>query len=132
MEGAGRRHLSRRTLYLVSANRAATIQNAEVFDVQLDQWHGPEHDLDEMVARADQHEAPLRMLAPETKARRKRMNVEMLEQRLTVLRQEYEAGQSQLRALEQREADLRNTMLRISGAITVLEEMLAEERAIGE
>ncbi|WP_266168309.1 hypothetical protein [Dyella subtropica] len=52
-----------------------------------------------------------------------------LEQRLAVLRQEYEAGQTQLRALEQRSRDLQNTMLRIHGAITVLEDLLAEESA---
>ncbi|MFC5743224.1 hypothetical protein [Dyella tabacisoli] len=52
-----------------------------------------------------------------------------IEQRIAVLRQEYEAGQAQLRALEQRTRDLQNTMLRISGAITVLEELLSEEQA---
>lgn len=52
-----------------------------------------------------------------------------IEQRLAVLRQEYEAGQAQLRALEQRTRDLQNTMLRITGAITVLEELRNEEQA---
>lgn len=52
-----------------------------------------------------------------------------IEQRLADLRQEYEAGQTQLRALEQRTRDLQNTMQRITGAITVLEELLADERA---
>jgi hypothetical protein len=51
------------------------------------------------------------------------------EQRLVALRQEYEAGQAQMRALEQRTRDLRETMLRISGAIAVLEDMLADEKA---
>jgi hypothetical protein len=53
------------------------------------------------------------------------------EQRLVELRQEYEAGQAQMRALEQRTRDLRETMLRISGAIAVLEELLADEKAGG-
>jgi len=38
-------------------------------------------------------------------------------------------GQAQMRALEQRTHDLRETMLRISGAIAALEEMLADEKA---
>lgn len=52
-----------------------------------------------------------------------------LEQRLAMLRQEYEAGEAQLRALEQRTRELHNTMHRIAGAIAVLEEMLAEQAA---
>lgn len=51
------------------------------------------------------------------------------ERRLADLRQEYEAGQTQLRALDQRTRDLQNTMQRIAGAIAVLEELLADERA---
>ena len=50
---------------------------------------------------------------------------EQLEQRLNALKAEYEAGQQQLRALEERGAALRETLLRISGAIQVLEEELA-------
>lgn len=53
------------------------------------------------------------------------------EQRLVELRQEYETGQAQMRALEQRTRDLRETMLRISGAIAALEELLADEKAGG-
>jgi prefoldin subunit 5 len=49
-------------------------------------------------------------------------------QRLAFLREEYEAGQAQLRALEQRTRELQNTMLRIAGAIAVLEELSAESR----
>ena len=55
--------------------------------------------------------------------------ISRIEQRLRELRQEYELGQAQMRALEQRTHDLRETMLRISGAIAVLEEMLADEKA---
>lgn len=55
-----------------------------------------------------------------------------IERRLADLRHEYEAGQTQLNALEQRTRDLKNTMLRISGAIAVLEELLAERKAMGE
>ena len=49
---------------------------------------------------------------------------EQLEQRLNALKAEYEAGQQQLQALEERAAALRQTLLRISGAIQVLEEEL--------
>lgn len=50
-----------------------------------------------------------------------------LEQRLNDLRQEYNAGQKMLADLEVQKADLQQTLLRISGAIQVLEEMLAVE-----
>jgi prefoldin subunit 5 len=56
----------------------------------------------------------------------------LAEQRLMALRQEYEAGQAQMRALEQRTRDLRETMLRISGAIAVLEDVVAEEKNQGK
>jgi predicted nuclease with TOPRIM domain len=49
---------------------------------------------------------------------------ERLEQRLTKLKAEYEAGQKMLADLEAKAADLRETLLRISGAIQVLEEEL--------
>lgn len=52
-----------------------------------------------------------------------------IERRIADLRQEYEAGQTQLRALDQRTRELQNTMQRIAGAITVLEELLADRRA---
>lgn len=52
-----------------------------------------------------------------------------LEQRLTELRAEFQAGQKMLADLETREAELRQTMLRISGAIQVLEELLAGKDA---
>jgi flagellar biosynthesis chaperone FliJ len=49
----------------------------------------------------------------------------MLEQKLQELRYEYAKGQQQLAQLEQRRQELRDTMLRISGAIQVLEELQA-------
>lgn len=49
----------------------------------------------------------------------------MLEQKLQELRYEYAKGQQQLAQLDQRRQELRDTMLRISGAITVLEELQA-------
>ncbi|QAU25540.1 hypothetical protein EO087_14235 [Dyella sp. M7H15-1] len=49
-----------------------------------------------------------------------------IEQRLMALRQEYETGQAQLRALEQRTRELKDTLQRISGAIAVLEELAAD------
>jgi predicted nuclease with TOPRIM domain len=50
---------------------------------------------------------------------------EQLRMRLEELKNEFETGQARLRELEMQEAHLRETMLRISGAIQVLEEALA-------
>lgn len=47
--------------------------------------------------------------------------------RLQTLKDEFEAGQKMLAELDAKRTDLQQTMLRISGAIQVLEEMLAEE-----
>ena len=47
-----------------------------------------------------------------------------LEQRLKELEAEYEAGQQMLAELEARQATLRDTLLRINGAVTVLREEL--------
>lgn len=57
---------------------------------------------------------------------------EQLEQRLQSLKTEYEAGQKMLADLEAKQANLQGTLLRISGAIQVLEEMLntAEQSAV--
>lgn len=49
-----------------------------------------------------------------------------LQQRLISLKVEYEAGQKMLAELEAKQSSLRETLLRISGAIQVLEETLAE------
>jgi predicted nuclease with TOPRIM domain len=51
---------------------------------------------------------------------------EQLQRRLQELRSEFEAGQKALAELETRQANLRETLLRISGAIQVLEEELAK------
>lgn len=48
-----------------------------------------------------------------------------LEQRLAELQQEHQNGQRMLADLEAKQASLRETMLRISGAIQVLEELLS-------
>lgn len=52
---------------------------------------------------------------------------DQVQSRLESLREEYEAGQARLRELERQQAQLTDTMLRISGAIQVLEELLVEE-----
>ncbi len=52
---------------------------------------------------------------------------EQLEQRLQALKAEYEAGQKMLADLEARQATLRETLLRIAGAVQVLEEELGRE-----
>ncbi len=50
---------------------------------------------------------------------------EQIEKRLEELKNEYESGRKMLAEIEAKEADLKNTLLRINGAIQVLEEMLA-------
>ena len=50
---------------------------------------------------------------------------EQLQARLDELKRELEAGQAKLRGLELEQAQVRETVLRISGAIQVLEEMLS-------
>ncbi len=52
---------------------------------------------------------------------------ERLEQRLRELRTEFESGQKALADLEMKQVNLRNTLLRISGAIQVLKEELVKE-----
>lgn len=46
--------------------------------------------------------------------------------RLAELRREYDTGQRMLADLDRQRTELHNTLLRIAGAIQVLEEMLAE------
>ncbi|MEZ4659525.1 MAG: hypothetical protein R2911_18350 [Caldilineaceae bacterium] len=50
-----------------------------------------------------------------------------IEQRLNELKAEFEAGQQMLAELEAKQANLQQTLLRISGAIQVLEELLSAE-----
>lgn len=50
---------------------------------------------------------------------------EQLEKRLAELKAEFEAGQRQLETVESQANALRQTLLRISGAIQVLEEEIA-------
>ena len=47
-----------------------------------------------------------------------------LENRVTELESEYQAGQNMLADLDAQRADLQQTLLRISGAIQVLKELL--------
>lgn len=47
---------------------------------------------------------------------------EQLEKRLTELKSEFEAGQKMMAELENKQSNLRDTLLRISGAIQILEE----------
>ena len=49
--------------------------------------------------------------------------------RLKELKKEFEAGQSQLQELDRQQTRLRETLLRISGAIQILEETLASENS---
>jgi hypothetical protein len=52
-----------------------------------------------------------------------------LEERLRELRNELESGRALLDEMETKKANLQSTLLRISGAIQVLEEMLAADEA---
>lgn len=51
---------------------------------------------------------------------------EQLQARLEALKREFETGQARLRELESEEMYVRETVLRISGAIKVLEEVLSD------
>ena len=53
-----------------------------------------------------------------------------IDTRLKELKEEYKKGQERLLALEQEITNLRSTMLRISGAIQVLEELTGEDAPI--
>jgi hypothetical protein len=50
---------------------------------------------------------------------------EKLEKRLVELKKEYESGQQMMVELETKQNNLRDTLLRISGAIQILEEELS-------
>jgi hypothetical protein len=52
---------------------------------------------------------------------------EQIEERLAALRQEYEAGGRMLADLEARRVELQQTLLRIGGAVQVLEELLGSD-----
>lgn len=54
---------------------------------------------------------------------------EQIEQRLAVLQAEYENGQTLLANLNQQRTNLQQTVLRISGAMQVLQELLNTARA---
>jgi peroxiredoxin len=55
---------------------------------------------------------------------------EQIQTRLEVLRKEFETGQAELEKVKKQRAYLRETVLRISGAMQVLEELLAEGQAV--
>ena len=52
---------------------------------------------------------------------------EQLQQRLEALRAEFEKGQARLRDVQRQESQVQETLLRISGAIQVLTELLETE-----
>lgn len=50
-----------------------------------------------------------------------------MKERLAELKAEFTLGQQRLQALDQQRASLRDTLLRISGAIQVLEELVSQD-----
>jgi predicted nuclease with TOPRIM domain len=57
---------------------------------------------------------------------------EQIEKRLSELRGEYEEGQRMLADLQARQNSLHETLLRIAGAIMVMEEMIQEAGPLAE
>lgn len=57
---------------------------------------------------------------------------EQLQERLELLKKEFASGQARLQELEMQQGHLRETLLRISGAIQVLEELLAQNPPAAE
>ena len=55
---------------------------------------------------------------------------EQVETRLKELKAEFQSGQKMLADLEAQQANLRNTLLRISGAIQILEELLVQANGV--
>ena len=55
-----------------------------------------------------------------------------MKERLAELRLEFEKGQQHLQMLDQQRAEVRDTLLRISGAIQVLEELLKQDSQNGQ
>jgi hypothetical protein len=56
---------------------------------------------------------------------------DMIRRKLSELRAEFQRGQQQLAALDQRRSTLRDTLLRISGAVQVLEDLLQQQGGNG-
>ncbi|MBI3284915.1 MAG: hypothetical protein HYZ65_08720 [Burkholderiales bacterium] len=55
------------------------------------------------------------------------MDIQMIDNRVQELKRNLQAGEEQLRQLEGKKRDLQATLIRISGAIQVLEELKAEQ-----
>ena len=56
---------------------------------------------------------------------------DQVQQRLHQLQAEFESGQKLLRDLEARQQEVRDTLLRIGGAIQVLQELLKHDESPG-
>jgi hypothetical protein len=55
-----------------------------------------------------------------------------VKERLKILEEEYRKGEQMLADLDQRRAEIRDTLLRIGGAIQVLKELTAERQERAE
>ncbi len=62
-----------------------------------------------------------------TYSRLQNPTVEMLEERIALLKREHVAGEERLKTLDSQLAELKRTQLRIAGAIQVLEELMQEQ-----
>jgi len=61
-------------------------------------------------------------------SRKDEMQEEQIQERLESLKKEFESGQKRLGELEAEQAYVRETMLRISGAIQVLQELTQDSK----
>jgi hypothetical protein len=55
------------------------------------------------------------------------MDIEIIKKRIKELKDNRDAGEAQIKRLEAQTRDLQATLLRIGGAIQVLEEVMAEQ-----
>jgi predicted nuclease with TOPRIM domain len=77
--------------------------------------------IDAILALAKKHETLMHILMEE------QIMHERLQTRLSELKNEFEKGRARLQELEKEQMHLRETMLRISGAVQILEELLNDE-----
>ena len=60
------------------------------------------------------------------------MDMEIIKARIQDLKRNQEAGEAQMLDMDQKRRELQATLIRISGAIQVLEELMAEHEQAGK